>query len=77
MKPPDHGHCQDDIMKDKGQSALRVAFVVPSFPVISQTFVINQVADLLDRSVEVDIFSFEAGDRHHITARYAEHRMAE
>ena len=36
---------------------LRVAFVVSRFPVLSETFVINQAIGLLDRGVEVDIFT--------------------
>ncbi|MGC1307861.1 MAG: glycosyltransferase [Phormidesmis sp.] len=36
---------------------LRVAFLVNRFPVLSQTFVINQITGLLDRGYEVDIFT--------------------
>lgn len=36
---------------------LRVAFVVSRFPVLSQTFVINQAIGLLDRGYEVDIYT--------------------
>jgi len=40
----------------KEEKKLKIAFVVGVFPVISETFIINQIADLLDRGVEVEIF---------------------
>jgi len=43
-------------MEDQ-QKKLRVAFVVSRFPVLSETFVINQATGLLDRGYEVDIFT--------------------
>lgn len=36
---------------------LRIAMVVGAFPVISETFVVNQVVGLLDQGHEVDIFT--------------------
>lgn len=56
---------------------LRVAFVVDEFPVVSETFLINQVADLLDREVEVEIFAFKVGGSAHISSRYINYRMSE
>ena len=56
---------------------LRVAFVTDVFPVISQTFIINQVADLLDRGVQVEIFTYNRGSRENISSRYETYRMEE
>ena len=42
---------------------LRVAFIVHEFPVLSETFVINQVIGLIDRGCEVDIYATRWGDR--------------
>jgi colanic acid/amylovoran biosynthesis glycosyltransferase len=41
---------------------MKVAFVVHEFPVLSETFVINQVIGLLDRGCEVDIYTTRIGD---------------
>jgi len=42
---------------------LRVAFVVGGFPAVSETFIINQVADLIDRGVDVRVFTFKKGSK--------------
>jgi colanic acid/amylovoran biosynthesis glycosyltransferase len=39
---------------------LRVAFLVSAFPVISETFILDQVTGLIDRGCEVTIFADEA-----------------
>lgn len=36
---------------------MKVAFIVPEFPSLSQTFVLNQITGLMDRGIEVDIFA--------------------
>jgi colanic acid/amylovoran biosynthesis glycosyltransferase len=41
---------------------MRVAFIVGSFPVLSETFIVNQITGLLDRGHEVDIYSDKPGD---------------
>ncbi len=41
---------------------MRIAFIVPQFPSISQTFVLNQITGLLDRGHEVEIFALRPGD---------------
>jgi len=58
-------------------SGLRIAFFVATFPSISETFVINQVADLMDRGVRVDIFAFSHGNDSHISARYLTYKMSD
>jgi colanic acid/amylovoran biosynthesis glycosyltransferase len=36
---------------------MKVAFILPQFPAISETFILNQITGLMDRGVEVDIFA--------------------
>jgi len=65
-------------MAKKGaNSRLRVAFFVATFPSVSETFVINQVADLLDRGVHVEVFAFGQGNDSHISTRYLAYKMAD
>jgi len=56
---------------------LKIAFVVGEFPVVSETFIINQVADLLDKGMEIEIFSFNHGDESKVSQRYFEYKMRE
>jgi colanic acid/amylovoran biosynthesis glycosyltransferase len=41
---------------------MHIAFIVPEFPSLSQTFVLNQITGLLDRGHDVEIFSATAGN---------------
>jgi colanic acid/amylovoran biosynthesis glycosyltransferase len=54
---------------------LRVAFVVAAFPLVSETFIIDQIADLDDRGIDVDIYSFTRGDEAFVSRRYFDHGM--
>ncbi len=40
---------------------MRVAFVVASFPVLSETFILNQIVGLIERGLAVDIYAIEDG----------------
>lgn len=40
---------------------IKIAFVVPEFPSVSQTFIVNQITDMIERGNEVRIFSFKKG----------------
>ncbi|MBI3685625.1 glycosyltransferase [Candidatus Azambacteria bacterium] len=60
------------LLKDK-----KIAFVVGKFPAISETWLINQIADLQEKGVAVDIFSFQKGDADYISERFGAHRMGE
>lgn len=44
------------------EQKMRVAFIVHEFPILSETFVVNQAIGLLDRGCEVDIFTTRLGD---------------
>ncbi len=52
---------------------MRVAFVVGRFPALSQTFIENQITGLIDRGLEVEVFSVRAsedGKVHEDVVRY-------
>jgi colanic acid/amylovoran biosynthesis glycosyltransferase len=55
---------------------MRIAFVTGDFPLVSQTFVINQIADLLEKGVTVEVFAFGRGQTEHISPRFKEHRIS-
>ncbi len=56
---------------------MKIAFIIHRFPQTSEVFIINQVADLLDRGIDVQIFAFESGGSTTVSDRYREYRMAE
>jgi colanic acid/amylovoran biosynthesis glycosyltransferase len=39
---------------------MKIAFIVNAFPILSETFVLNQITGLLDRGHEVDIYAIHA-----------------
>jgi len=41
---------------------MRIAYLIPVFPKLSETFILNQITGLIDRGYEVDIFGFALGD---------------
>lgn len=41
---------------------MRIAFLVGTFPTLSETFVLNQITGLMDRGHTVDIFAWKRGD---------------
>ena len=45
---------------------LKVAFMVYEFPILSETFILNQIAGLIDRGCEVDIYAECSGDRNKV-----------
>ena len=55
----------------------KIAFIVGVFPAVSETFIINQVADLQERGIDVEIFSFKRGGKEGISRRFFEYNMAE
>ncbi len=54
-----------------------IAFIVGVFPAISETWLLNQVADLQDRDIAVKVFSLHRGDPSFVSDVYAGHRMAD
>ena len=63
-------------MPSSAKKPLSVAFVVGQFPVVSETFIINQVADLLDQGVHVDVFAFAEGSDPCVSSRYDTYEMS-
>ena len=52
---------------------LRVAFFLNDFPVLSQTFILNQITGMIDLGVDVDIYAFRENKlekRHEIIDQY-------
>jgi colanic acid/amylovoran biosynthesis glycosyltransferase len=49
---------------------LRVALVVDLFPLVSETFIVDQVEALLERGVDVDILAFTPGDESNVSRTY-------
>ena len=43
-------------------SAIKVAMIVSDFPILSQTFILNQIVGLIKRGYEVDIYAERYGD---------------
>lgn len=41
---------------------MRIAFIVTYFPILSETFIVNQIVGLISRGHEVDIYSCYVGD---------------
>ena len=54
---------------------MHIAFIVQKFPQTSEVFIIDQIADLLDRGVDVTVFRFEKGDPTHVSDRYLTYAM--
>ncbi len=55
----------------------RVAFIVGMFPAASETFITSQIAGLLERGLDVQVFSFRCGDTAYAAVAYTDHRMVE
>ncbi len=55
----------------------KVVFVAGLFPAISETWFINQIADLIDRGIDVQIYALERGAEENISERYFDHKMKE
>ena len=45
---------------------LRVAFIVNHFPLLSETFILNQITGLIERGHQVDIYTCTPGDLHKV-----------
>jgi colanic acid/amylovoran biosynthesis glycosyltransferase len=52
---------------------MRIAFIVWEFPILSETFILNQIVGLLERGHEIDIYAEQVGDAskvHHTVEQY-------
>lgn len=55
----------------------KIAFIVREFPIISETFIISQVTDLIDREIDIKVFSFEKGDKENVSRKFDEYNLLE
>ncbi|MFA5736549.1 MAG: glycosyltransferase [Candidatus Paceibacterota bacterium] len=53
----------------------KILFLTGSFPVISETFIINQITDLLDSGINVEMFSFSPGDKRLVSDRFSDYQL--
>lgn len=53
-----------------------MAFVLGIFPVVSETFIIDQIAQLVDRGVDVEIIALTHGDEANVSKTYFDYDMA-
>ena len=42
---------------------IKIAFLVSDFPVLSETFILNQIVGMIDRCCDVDIYAERCGNR--------------
>ncbi|AFY78752.1 glycosyltransferase [Pleurocapsa sp. PCC 7327] len=56
---------------------MKIAFIVSHFPVLSETFILNQIVGLLDRGYEVDIYADQVGDSYKIHPEVEKYRLLE
>lgn len=54
---------------------LKIAFVVGSFPQVSETFIIDQVVGLLERGHQVTIFSLRRGEDKAVSDKYFKYAL--
>ncbi len=60
-------------LSSKEHSAIKIAYMVCEFPILSETFILNQIAGMIDRGCEVDIYAECRGDSskiHPLVAKY-------
>jgi colanic acid/amylovoran biosynthesis glycosyltransferase len=56
---------------------MRVAFLVGRFPVLSETFVLNQITGLIERGHDIDIYAEQRGDTTHVHPDVTTYRLLE
>ncbi|MBR9845534.1 MAG: colanic acid biosynthesis glycosyltransferase WcaL [Algicola sp.] len=55
----------------------KIAIVVGTFPVISQTFIVNQVNALIDKGYNVNLYAFKKGEYENLHQSYIKHNLLE
>lgn len=56
---------------------MRIAFIVGRFPMLSQTFVLNQITGLIERGHEVDIYTEQWGDTNKVHPDVEKHGLCD
>ncbi len=64
-------------MKVDYMKKLKIAFIVPSFPKISETFIYTQIVDLIDKGHEVSIIAYNSGREKIVHSIVEEGRLLE
>lgn len=54
---------------------MKIAFVLKNFPALSETFILNQIIELIDRGHEVEIFAKRAKNTENIHPRIQEYEL--
>lgn len=54
---------------------MKIAFVIGTFPATSMPWMINWVADLLDRGLDIDVYAFGAEDAKNVSKRYKKYNL--
>lgn len=71
------GACVLIARRSSESSNVRVAFLLTRFPVLSQTFVLNQITGLLSRGVDVEIIAGRSTEPTPTSGPVIEHRLLE
>ncbi len=56
---------------------LKIAILVSSFPSISETFIVNQITDLIDRGHDIKIFSFQKSESVIVHEKIIDYKLIE
>ena len=54
---------------------MRVAFILVRFPLLSETFILNQIVGVIDRGHEVDIYTYKLGDTSNMHPAVEKYRL--
>ncbi|MCK8479566.1 glycosyltransferase [Psychroserpens algicola] len=54
---------------------LKIAFVVGTFPVVSQTFIVNQINALIDEGHDVNLYAYKKGELHTLHTSLHKHNL--
>jgi colanic acid/amylovoran biosynthesis glycosyltransferase len=63
--------------KDEECRKLRIIYYVSSFPTVSETFIVNQIADILDRGHEIAIYAFQKNKGFGVHGKIREYNLLE
>ena len=56
---------------------MKIAFMVSEFPILSETFILNQIAGLIDRGCEVDIYAEVVGNNDKVHPLVEQYQLQE
>ncbi len=66
---------QLEYYKKLSPNVKKIAFIVDCFPTISETWLINQIVDLIDQGVDIHIYAFKKNSEEHVSERYFSYNM--